>query len=341
MSLSGTGFFTSGVPDRVFDTKRSGLIGNAADMLFQIVPSSGLGGVVEMYAGNDANVFASFPNILHQSGFDINQAYLSWTNSPGNFTIIGGKFVTLAGAEVIRITNDLNYSHSILFGYAIPFSHTGVRASYTLSPKATIYAGINRGWDKVVGTNGDRTYEGALALTPSSTTTLNINGYTGTEQIANTIPNTAQNGTRNLIDLVAGWKPPGPVAWMANYDYGSQANAALINGAGVQTVNAAGTPLFGNTSWNGLAGYATYTISPKFAVTLRGEYFNDTNGYRTGIAQTWNEGTLTLAVTPNANFLVRAEVRSDSSNQPSFITSTTGTSGKGQNSVAVEGVLKF
>jgi len=47
----------------------------------------------------------------------------------GPLTIIGGKFVTLAGAEVINSTLDTNYSRSILFGYAIPFSHTGARSA--------------------------------------------------------------------------------------------------------------------------------------------------------------------------------------------------------------------
>lgn len=353
MSLSGTGFFvggpaTVGIPNRVFDTKKNGLIGNSANMLFQIVPAAGLGGKVELITGNDANIVASYPNITHQGGFDITQAFLSWTNSPGNLTLIGGKFSTLAGAEVIESPSDLNYSRSILFGYAVPFTHTGLRATYTASPKVTLIAGVNRGWDQVVSLASTRTLEGGLAVTPTSTLTLNLNGYSGSESTIVAGLAGPSTGTRNLVDLVASWKPPGPVAWLLNYDYGTQAGAvAVFNAAGTQTgTNAA--------SWSGLAGYGTYTINTRFAVTLRGEYFNDSNGYRTGLTQTWNEATLTLAYTPNANLLFRGELRGDSSNQTAFITNRSAFlaspitttfgqpgSGKSQTSLAFEAVAKF
>jgi len=41
---------------------------------------------------------------------------------------MAGKFVTLAGSEVIWSPSNSNFSRSILFG-AIPFTHTGVRAA--------------------------------------------------------------------------------------------------------------------------------------------------------------------------------------------------------------------
>ena len=40
-----------------------------------------------------------------------------------------GKFVTPIGAEVIESQDNWNYTRSILFGYAIPFYHVGVRAT--------------------------------------------------------------------------------------------------------------------------------------------------------------------------------------------------------------------
>ena len=46
------------------------------------------------------------------------QAYVQYAT--GSWTFIGGKFVTLAGAETINPTTDTNFSRSILFGYAFP-----------------------------------------------------------------------------------------------------------------------------------------------------------------------------------------------------------------------------
>ncbi len=43
--------------------------------------------------------------------------------------IDAGKFVTPIGAEVIESQDNWNYTRSTLFGYAIPFYHTGLRAT--------------------------------------------------------------------------------------------------------------------------------------------------------------------------------------------------------------------
>src|SRR5437773_172971 len=61
----------------------------------------------------------------------IEQGYVSWLADPKvQFDI--GKFVTWNGAEVIESKDNWNYTRSIQFGFAIPFYHTGVRA--TISP---------------------------------------------------------------------------------------------------------------------------------------------------------------------------------------------------------------
>ena len=49
------------------------------------------------------------------------QAYAQYAT--GNWTIIGGKFVTLAGAEVIAPTGNTNFSRSLLFAYEPSVHH--------------------------------------------------------------------------------------------------------------------------------------------------------------------------------------------------------------------------
>jgi hypothetical protein len=57
----------------------------------------------------------------------------------------------------------------------------------------------------------------------------------------------------------------------------------------------------------------------KWRTSLRGEIFSDRNGYRTGVAQTWNELTVTLSYIPIKNIKFRAETRRDFSNLSSFL----------------------
>src|SRR6266853_76284 len=111
--LSGMGVFTSGVADRVFDTEPNSFNLHQAALIIGYQPKEGFGGLVNLTAGRDARVIASLGEAT--SNFDVTQAFVQYAHGP--LTIIGGKFVTLAGAEVINSTQDTNYSRSILFGY--------------------------------------------------------------------------------------------------------------------------------------------------------------------------------------------------------------------------------
>jgi hypothetical protein len=90
----------------------------------------GFGAVGNVTLGNDANVIRSYGSIVSTSKVDLAQAYAQWA-APG---------VPLAGAEVIASASNPNFSRSILFGFAIPYTHTGgpcnlhpERHSYALS----------------------------------------------------------------------------------------------------------------------------------------------------------------------------------------------------------------
>jgi len=107
------------------------LIGFRADILF----------------GQQAPLLASAG--LESDVVDPYQLYLHVIAPVGNgIDFYAGKFVTLAGYEVIEARNDPNISRSILFGFAIPFTHTGIRSHYAAGP-LDFYLGMNDGWDTV------------------------------------------------------------------------------------------------------------------------------------------------------------------------------------------------
>ena len=82
--------------------------------------------------------------------FDLQQAYFSYIAPAGRgLRIDAGKFTTYLGYEVIEGYDGYNdnHSHSFLFGYAQPITHTGLRVSYPFSGavSAQVYRGQRLG----------------------------------------------------------------------------------------------------------------------------------------------------------------------------------------------------
>lgn len=337
--LSGTGKFTSGTPNRVFDTERRSFNVNALDLTLSALPQEGFGGMVNLTAGTDANVIGSAgTNTTDQ--FDVTQAYVHFAK--GGLMVIGGKYVTLSGAEVIKSPANLNFSRSILFGYAIPFTHTGVRAYFTpggsaVSPdgKWTFIAGVNNGWDVQSESQQGTASDGSQAM--GKTLELGANGNI-TKDVAlaavyyggNESAGAFETGKRGLLDLVATFTVTDNLSFILNYDKAEQ-DKALTGG--------------NKAKWNGLAGYVNYKLSDAWRVAFRTESFDDKDGFRTGVnlgtgGQKWKESTITLANTPAKNVELRAELRTDSSNVSSF-NQTDGSTKKDQHSAALEAIYKF
>ena len=346
-NMDSTGLFTNGSASRVFDAPGAasghnfGAFNlNQAALTVAMQPKEGFGGLVNITAGQDASTIASWgEGAGSQHNFDLTQAFGSYATGP--LTVIAGKFVTLAGAEVIASPSDTNYSRSILFGYAIPFTHTGLRATYALSDTVSLIAGINNGWDQVSSLNGDQTVELGFTATPVKMLALSGVYYGGNELTTTPYPTSpypaatppaitvaGANGMRNLYDFVATLTATSQLSFVLNYDYGNQANATLQNGT------------IGTATWDGLAGYVNYQFSDQWRLSARAEYFNDQNGFRTGIAQKWKEGTLTLAYMPTAHVELRGELRQDQSNVASFMNSS-GVGKDSQTSEGLEAIYKF
>ncbi|WP_372522937.1 outer membrane beta-barrel protein [Sulfuricaulis sp.] len=337
--LSGTGKFTSGTANRVFDTENRSFNVNALDLTLSALPQDGFGGMVNLTAGTDANVIGS-AGTNNTDQFDVTQAYVHYAK--GSLMVIGGKYVTLSGAEVIKSPANLNFSRSILFGYAIPFTHTGVRAYFTPSGSAvapdgkwTFIAGVNNGWDVQSESQQGLAADGSQAV--GKTLELGANGnitkaislaavYYGGNESAGAF----ETGERKLLDLVATFNATDKLSFTLNYDTAEQ-DKALTGG--------------NKAKWSGLAGYVNYVLSDTWRVAFRAESFDDKDGFRTGVnlgsgGQKWKESTVTLANTPAKNVELRAELRTDSSNESSF-KQTDGSTKKDQHSAALEAIYKF
>ena len=318
--LSGTGQFAGTTTnDRVFDYAHNSFTTQAVDLLVTKLPAEGYGGAVELTMGKDASTIASTgTSVGPTQTFDLTQAYGQYAT--GNWTTIAGKFNTLAGAEVIKASANTNFSRSILFGYAIPFTHTGVRTTYKVSDAVSLIGGLNNSWDSAADTNAQKTLELSAALTPTKTFSLLATYYGGTETGA------GGSGNRSLLDLVATFTATDSLNFVLNYDTASQDNAVTAGS---------------KAKWDGIAAYANYQINDPWRVSVRVESFKDTDGFRTGVVgQTWKEATVTVGYAASKNMELRGEIRKDTSDKYAFAYYD-GIARKAQNSVALEAVYKF
>ncbi len=234
----------------------------------------------------------------------IEQAYISYTPAKTHGSELDfGQFVTSAGAETIPAKDNWNYSRSVLFAWAIPYYHFGLRTSTPITKTWTAGLQVVNGWNNVIDNNGGVTIGLTSALTkPKYTWSLNY--YTGPEN------QNTQKGYRNLIDTTLLLTPTAKFNAYINYDYGQ--NHIPSSTAGDLVTPAA------SDHWSGVAFAAHEQATAKMALTGRYEYFNDNVGYSTGTAQNLQEFTGTYEYKWVEGLLSRVEYRRDWSNVAFF-----------------------
>ena len=252
----------------------------------------------------------------------IQQAYVE-AKLPHNVTIDGGKFVTMHGFEVIETKDNWNYSRSLLFSFAIPFLHTGFRATWAPKDEVSVGAAWVNGWNSTIE-DGSKMQTGCLMAMykPRPTVQLILNYMFGEDHLPSQPP--APLTLRNLVDATATWTPTDKLSLAINGDYGHD---AAMNGV----------------DWEGVAGYARYQIKPYAATAARFEYLADGDGFMTGKSQHLVEGTLTGELSGTivkTAVLLRLEYRHDHSDSMVF-DATMPTSKQDQDTFLVGAVAAF
>ncbi len=313
---------------RVFDTEANNFNVQAAELVLEKLPpdEGGVGFRTDLYFGQDAEVIT--PTGSSRDQFDLEQAYISLRPPPVCNLPFGcwkwlkiGKFVTMHGAEVIEAKDNWNFTRSILFGYAIPFTHTGLRAGYTLCNGLDGYVGIVNGWDNVKDNNKTKSVEAALGWTATEKLSFNLAGMYGPEQTSN------DHSQRALIDFITTYKLHPKWTLMLNADYGHD-----------EDVIAPGK----NGAWSGVAGYVKYDMTDKFSLISRTEFFSDRQGLRvtSGTAQDLWETTFTAELRPYKDLITRLEYRHDASSSNIFSRNTSEITGR-QDTIGLEAIYAF
>jgi hypothetical protein len=253
----------------------------------------------------DLTAGSSIPPVTHSSGLDMedidfHQLFLTFIAPIGSgLRLDFGKFVTSMGYEVIEGYDGYNdnYSHSFLFGYAIPYTHTGMKATFAFSDRLSALLMVVNGWDNAVDNNLSKSLGGQVSVQPTEGMTVSANYMVGPEKSDN------ESDNRQLVDLVASYAPDSSVMVGLNGDYGTEQHSARSGGAAV---------------WVGAAGYLRLILADNVSLCLRAEQFEDKDGLRTGVKQKLREVTLTPAFKVSPEFIVRGDLRLDHSDQDVF-----------------------
>jgi len=275
---------------RAFDQDHDSFSLDEAGLQIGYQPKQGIGAFVDVIAGTDAQILNENESLTKSgstsaSSVDVRQAYLQYATGP--VTIIVGKFVTLAGAEVINPSLNTNYSRSLLFWELEPLDHTGLRATYAATDTLSVSVGVDNGWNYTdLSTSGSKTGEFNATWTPNKIVSLGVTGYFGKDEVL------YDGQELSLIDFVGTYNVTSALTLILNADFKQSSGNGNL-----------GTDE--TTHVNGFAGYANYAINDAFRVSVRGEYLSYLGA---GHAI---EGTVTLGYTPVKNFEIRAELRYD------------------------------
>lgn len=279
---------------RVFDVSSDHLRLNYGQLMLEHAASP-LGFHLELGSGQAARLFEGK---AADDGLAANlmQAYGSFRAPVGRgLTLDFGKFMTSLNAEVLRTRDNYNYSRSLLFSYAIPCYHFGLRASYPLSPTLTVGAQVVNGWNRVRGKDPGKTLVGTATWKPHSRVSLTHSVISGVERPQ------GQPSRRTVWDSVAVVTATSRLSLQFSHDYG------VDRPDGIRRV-----------SWTGLAAAVRYALSPRWAIAPRLEWFNDANGFTTGLPQRVKEGTMTAEFKIRDGLLARWEYRHDRSDRAFF-----------------------
>jgi hypothetical protein len=225
-------------------TRRSTASASIRPILLERAPADGccldLGGKVAVLWGHGRGAGPRAGLLDDQTGdehFDLLEAHaLVRLPLACGLTLKVGKFTTPMGFEVIEAANNLLPSRSFLFGYAIPFTHTGVLATVQATPTLSLSWGVVLGWDVWDDDNPHALTQLASFgwKAPDERDAITLNAIVGAERPGNT------SDLRMVFD--ATWTHTWSDRWKStiNADVGYEEGAAAGQDA----------------SWWGVAGYA-------------------------------------------------------------------------------------
>jgi Putative beta-barrel porin-2, OmpL-like. bbp2 len=201
----------------------------------------------------------------------------------------GGYFLTHVGNELLTPKDNLVSSHALVTTYE-PFYQAGFKIGYTFSDKFEAQLHLLNGYGIVTDNNDDKSLGAYLAYKPTENTSITYAGVYGNER---------PRGTPSALRLFHNLNLSGTFGALTVRGQVDFATEERLRNGGTAT----GSYLAGQVT-------AKYAIG-QFAVSARGEFFDDAEnmlaGYAPGLVGAG--GTLGLEFKPLDNAYIRAEGR--------------------------------
>ncbi|WP_435355036.1 porin [Emticicia sp. SJ17W-69] len=252
-------------------------------------------GVIDLTFGNHGDL-GNYGNALGRvlvggkeatgTALAIKQAYLTW-KATDKLSITAGQWGTHIGYEVIDAPVNYNYSLSNLFNNG-PFYHTGIKATVATSAKSSLTFGMVNGIDSKDDNNSKLGGILQFYVSPASGWNLYLNWIGSDEGVG-------AKSYYSLFDLTTSYQITEKFLLGVNAAYGTQ----------------------DKLSWGGAALYAQASLTDKFGLGIRYEYFDNKSGIRAlknraGDGTAVNSFTLTGNLIISDNLLFKPEFRLDS-----------------------------
>lgn len=322
-------------PIRVFDNRGNSFYLNAVQLNLERLATKDMivGYHLELAAGHDPAIYDS-GNVALQEG------WVEILVPIGNgLDIRFGKMATLTGYEVLESVNDLNYSRSLLFGFAIPFTHTGIHASYSMGGENndmfTATLGFINGFNAITTSTFEDDNHGKGMYVQFVLKPVKELSLITTVVVANETPAGGEAGDKRYVwDVVANYTLDKLLLGF-NFDWGAQQDA--IGGTRRAAIS-------------GAAFYTKYQLNDWFAPILRIEYMSDQDGVIAGLGPVAGsddsgtgsrvfEFTLTGEFKISQQLIFRVEFRHDNSNNHNFVRD--GKPSRGDNTLGFEAIMPF
>jgi len=276
-----------------------------------------LGGRVDMVYGTDYRFGIShglddrINSLDSYYGLVIPQAYAALGND--RLSVIVGHFAGILNYEQVPAPANFFYSHSYQMGYGEPLLVTGMMTTLNLTQNWSLAGGFHRGWMMWEDYNHSLDFMGGIAW----------KGDNGRDRLAFNVDVGPQDPVQPGDTI--GQRDRFVYSLIYQHDFTERFTYALEHTLGYE--NNGDIVANQDAEWYGLCQYFYYTLSPKWKAGMRVEWFRDDDGTRVagvghlvrghgwdggpGFAGDFYEVTMGLNWRPNANIVVRPEVRWD------------------------------
>ncbi len=258
--------------------------------------------VMDLTFGPNANI-GNYGNSFFSTSLAIKQAYFTY-NFSNAFSMTAGQFGTHIGYEVIDAPVNFNYSLSNLFNNG-PFYHTGLKATYAFSGRASLMVGVVNNVDGLGDNNRKKGIISQLYFAPLTDWKVYLNFINSNEANPET-DGKEPSAFYRVFDITTSYQVNEKFLLGVNAAYGAQKGDYQGSGGPIDT-----------ETWGGLALYSNVAITDNFGLGARYEYFNNDSGVR-GLVNSAGMGTHVHSFTLSGNItladghiLVKPELRLD------------------------------